>query len=61
MADTISLLGAGASRDAGLPLMPDLAMGFKPWLAEKHTGDALLVELYDAAIRIVSTDGPKQS
>lgn len=59
MARTIFLLGAGASRDAGLPLMPELTRDFKPWLKQaieqKKVRGGQLDGLFDQAIKVVST------
>lgn len=54
MGDTIFLLGAGASRDARLPLMPELTAGFKDWLSGQKGADSAEHRLYDAAIGAVS-------
>src|SRR5260370_36583028 len=51
----IFLLGAGASKDAGLPLMADLTTGFPPWLAARGRADgAALDNLFQAAVAAVS-------
>ena len=50
----VFLLGAGASKDAGLPLMADLTTGFLPWLTgQKRPDDHLLRQLFEAAVRVV--------
>src|SRR5436853_5112937 len=53
---TVFLLGAGASKDADLPLMADLTEGFLPWLtAQKRADDLSLRQLFEAAIAVVYT------
>lgn len=53
--DVIFLLGAGASKDAGLPLMADLAAGFLPWLSSQEADDeAAIRELFEGAVKAVS-------
>jgi hypothetical protein len=56
----IFLLGAGASKDAGLPLMADLTTGFLPWLTgQKRVEELPLRQLFEAAVGVVSpTAGP---
>ncbi len=63
MADIVFLLGAGASRDAGLPLMAELTMGFKGWLTHRkepedlsHAVDLSLVSLFEAAVSAVAPE-----
>jgi SIR2-like protein len=54
----IFLLGAGASRDAGLPLMADLTSGFPAWLAASSlTHKDRSKQLFDAAVKAVSPAG----
>lgn len=55
MADIVFLLGAGASRDAGLPLMDDLTTGFQGWLLKKKELAGAVDEfaaLFDSAVDI---------
>src|SRR5438270_13198983 len=50
----VFLLGAGASKDAGLPLMADLTTGCLPWLATQIRDDKpALGQLFEAAVRVV--------
>lgn len=60
MAEVVFLLGAGASRDAGLPLMDDLTRGFHAWLLKKRELEGAVEEfaaLFDSAVNIAGRLG----
>lgn len=59
MSKVIFLLGAGASRDAKLPLMADLTTGFPEWLKTATTVDDKDRDqrLFEAAVKAVSPAG----
>jgi len=58
--EVVFLLGAGASRDAGLPLMDELSKGFTEWQEHgpaplmKPAEKTRLGNLFDATIKLVS-------
>lgn len=55
----VFLVGAGASKDAGLPLMADLTTGFATWLTEqKRADDDKVRGLFISAMGIVSPPQP---
>ncbi|HEY6091273.1 MAG TPA: SIR2 family protein [Gemmatimonadales bacterium] len=58
MSKIIFLLGAGASHDAGLPLMAELTTGFREWFnATTANNKDRWLELFNAAVKAVSKDG----